>query len=541
MALPHTFPSLLNTSASASVLLVGAGMSARIAPSVRSVEEHIRANHADIVAALEVDPSPPPGNDELYDWAERACEKLQNEKGLTEGEAKLRLAKAVGVTTDPNYRANVATMLRSQWPRHRVAARFAREGRWRAIWSLNWDCVLESALECVGLRRHPAPGTPTSTDLPWNQWYCAWSPGDAFGLINHPGTIYFVKPHGCVNKLLSGQPLFVIRRSELQNLSPSLQAIAGQMHAGFSNIPLVTVGWKAEEHYIHDRIAAIQASGTLLANEIDRLSIINRTWYPADATQVQHNRLAAAYGMAKNECFFSVSNSGEPEVDDLFVWLQTRYVLLLLERYAQAHAAWNATVPSIQQLVAHFSQPHPGHQLNHLVDDLLPTWVRFCFNAKRVTYWQQGVPVPEALVATILRDEHIPWGYSQTPRPDLFAFIQLAIAIWQKAAAGATWDFDKFPGAIWKPNDGHLIVPMPAWGAVDKPIEIAAIKPLTEDRNWPEKGAITRLSILPLNEQPGAAHYTDPGMDMRLSLARQMRISKFADPANIHVIPLADI
>lgn len=267
MAVPHTFPALLDADAAASVLLVGAGMSAGIAPSVHDLANEINAKHAEVVAKLGVDPSPPPtGTNDFYDWAERAFNGLKAQLGLGDDAAKVRLANSIGITTDPRYQRNVATLgLRKHWARHRVAARFAREERWRAIWSLNWDCILETALECVGLRVHPQPGTNLSSSLPWNQWYFTWSPGDASPPAGHTATVYVCKPHGCVRKIRSNNPLFIVTRSELRALTPRLQPAAEEIHVGLSHAPLLTAGWRAEEDYICTNIEMLRNRGILLS------------------------------------------------------------------------------------------------------------------------------------------------------------------------------------------------------------------------------------------------------------------------------------
>lgn len=547
MPFPHTFPSLLNTDASPSVLLIGAGMSKGIAPIASELAEDIRIRHGEVMNKLGVDPSPPPENNDLYDWAQRAFNKLRVEQHLTDDAAKLRMANAMGVTTDPRYRTNVGTILRKQWPRHRVVARFAREGRWRAIWSLNWDCVLESALECVGLKPypHPQPGNVLPNRLPWKQWYCTWCPGDMHVPAGQPGTLYVCKPHGCVNKIAGGNPLFIVTRTDLETLTPRLQPAAEEMNVGFSHSPLVTVGWKADEDYIYNNIDLIRQRGTLIANGIDRLSIVNRTWYPVPPNKAQekHNRLATTFGVDQNACYFSVENAGDPTTDDLFQWIQTRYALLLMLLYAQNNGVWAQEVAQLEQIAHHFEQPRPGHLLNSLFDDFLSVWVRLCFNARRVVYWQHGALVKQTLVATHLRDEHIPWGYGDTPRHDLLAAIPLVVVLWQQinAGGGNQWDFNEFPGAFWHEGEGHLILPLPAWNGNNQPIELAAMKPLMEARSWPNKGSIRRLSILPLLSLPTDAPFTDDNLTMRGSVASLMKQAKFAVPTNIEVVGLADI
>jgi hypothetical protein len=546
MAVPHSFPALLDASADPSVLIVGAGMSSGIAPSVDSLAADINAQHAEVVRKLGVDPSPPPTDfRDFYDWAERAFDALKAQLHLGDDAAKVRLANSIGVTTDPRYQRNVESIgLRQLWARHRVSARFAREGRWRAIWSLNWDCVLESALECVGLRPHPQPGTNITSSSPWNQWYLTWSPGDAFPPAGHHATVYVCKPHGCVRKIRTNNPLFIVIRRELQTLTPRLQPAAAEMNVGLSHAPLFAVGWRADEDYICANIEALKVAGTLLVNGVDRLSVINRTWYPLPPSiaQQNHQRLAVAFGVTQADCFFEVGKAGHPTMDDLFRWAQTRYYLQRLRLFAQHSAPWAGSVAAIAAIESFFAVPRPNHVVNAFVDDFVSVWLRLCFNAGRVVFMRHGVPVPQAVVATDLRDEHIPWMYDQTARDDMLATIPLLLAVWQgAAAAGVQWSFDEFPGALWDEIDGHLILPLPAWSNIDKPIDLAGLKPLVESRNWGRRGAIRKLSILPLRSLPADPHFPDDKLTMRSSVAALMKSVAFANPANLFVSNLAAI
>lgn len=544
MSIPHTFPTLIDADASREILLIGAGMSSNIAPSVAQLAGEVANDHDAVIKKLGIDPSPPPSINDFFDWAERAVTKLKSEAGLPDVEAKVRLADAIGVTTDPRYRGDVATVsLRKHWTRHRVAARFAREGRWRAIWSLNWDCVLESALECVGLREHPGGGP--SNDLPWEQWYTTWTPGDPLPPAGLQGTFYVCKPHGCVKKIRTGNALFIVTSSELKALTPQLRPAAEEMSIGFAHAPLVTAGWRAEEDYLCKNIEVLRDRGTLLNSGSDRLSIINRSWYPkADAGGLRnHERIAATFGVGRAECFFEVGTTGNPTIDDLFQWVQTRYFLGLLAKYAQHSEPWTTYAPLIDEVAQYFVAPKPNHIINGLVDDFLSVWVRLCFNTGHVVFMRHGAAVQQKVVPVARRDEHIPWAYGHTVRNDLLAVIPLLLAIWHKesAASAAMWNFSEYPGALWRGADGHLVLPLPAWNNTSEPIDLSALKPLVESRNWERKGSIRKLSVLPLLSLPDAAEFLDHNLVMRASVASLMNLAAFAVPKELHVIRLADI
>lgn len=539
MAIPHTFPSLLNPEATPSVLFIGAGMSFGIVPTVKEVSLEIRNHHDSIVIKLGVDPSPPP-DDKFYAWADRAFEKLQTELGCSPADAKLRLADAMGITSNPRFHAKVGMPLRGNTPRHRVAARFAREGRWDTIWSLNWDCILETALESVGLLPNSKPNRSNPNLLPWRRWYCTWSPGDTHvPTAKQQHTLHVIKPHGCVSKLANGNPLFIVTQSELGKLTADLKPVSGRLNASLSDSPLTVVGWSAEEEYIHDNIQNIEQQGTL-ANEVDRLSIIDPFWQPVPPSgdYKNHNRLATTFCTNRNDCHFPTGVGGTPTTDELFQWLQTRYGLERMHQYAQANG-WTNQTQELEKVINHFSEPQPTDWLNGLFDDFLSVWVRLCFNTSCVTYKCNSAPVPQNLIATHRRDEHIPWMYGDTTRNDLLAAIQVVLAL--RKNLSCPWSFSEYPGALWNGLEGHLVLPLPAWGKQGQPIELAALKPLMDGWNWSNKGAIKEFSVLPLLPNPSLAPFLDNDTILRSSVAWLIKANKFADSRKIGVVSLSDL
>jgi hypothetical protein len=490
MPVPHLFPSLLNPESNGSVLLIGAGMSIEIAPQVSELTEEIRQKHDKILQQLGINIAKPTG-DVFYDWAEQAINELKSTHHITDSEAKLRLADAIGITTDSRFHAKSGIPLRGNTPRHRVIARFAREGRWSNICSLNWDCILESALDSVGLRSHPNPNANHPNPLPWKKWYCTWQAGDQ----HHPTamqncTVHIIKPHGCVNKLATRDATsFIVTRSEINNLPNNLGvAVAGRMNVMFSDVQLVTIGWKAEDTYIPIIIDNARNNGTLIQQGSDRLSIINRTWYPGtgESPPVKHDKIAAAFNTNKANAHFAVGKANQPSVDELLMWLQTRYGLERLEQFAKAlnTPEWNAKAQDLLTIKSQFPGPKPTDWLNSFFDDFLAVWVRLCSNAGKVVYIKNAQIQPD-IIATHLRDDHIPWGYAQSNREDLLAIIPLILSLRGTPPTKTTtkWNLDEFPGALWDEADGHLVLPLPAWDGNNVPIELAAIKPLVDGWN----------------------------------------------------------
>lgn len=543
MHIPHTFPSLLNPDAVAPVLFIGAGMSYGLVPSPVELSQNICGRFSEVEKILGITIHQPATKSptDLYNWADDVLNALP--KTLSQEDANLRMAEAIGVLSDRRFYAKVGLPLRGNTPRHRIAARFAREGRWDVIWSLNWDCIMEAALESVGLLPDSTPGVTKNNPLPWRRWYSTWSPGDNHAPSSRqPCTLHLIKPHGCINKLAKGHAAFVVSTSQLNALPTNLNSVNNRVRVVFSDSPLTVVGWSAEETYIHNDISAVK-NHQALCRAVDCLSVIDPYWRPTppQTLNINHNRLASAFNCSQADCHFPASSSGNPTTDQFFQWLQTLYGLERLESYARANAqnntSWNNKANDLSNVKAQFPEPMPTDWLNSFFDDFLPVWVRLCCNAGKVIYKQNAAPIQPHVIATHRRDEHIPLGYSHSDREDLLAIIPLILELRDKSHNPFPWGFDEFPGAFWNEIDGHLVIPLPAWGANNLPIELAAVRPLAEGWNWSRRGIIHKISILPLLPQPSYGSINDNQYILRNSLAQVMRASKFSNPHNIGVIP----
>src|SRR5690606_19947022 len=116
-------------------------------------------------------------------------------------------------------------------PKHRVIARFARENMWKQIWSLNWDCVLVSAFESVGiLRDNP------DRSLHWLTSFGTMVTAGECGRVGETNRLTILKPHGCVYALVEAESFeakgndlaaearsrrFLITQTELTALRPA--------------------------------------------------------------------------------------------------------------------------------------------------------------------------------------------------------------------------------------------------------------------------------------------------------------------------------
>jgi hypothetical protein len=190
--LPHNFPTLRqkpDTSGATRqcVAVIGAGFSQGHVPGpVALFQEKRQAVEAQLGCSVATNPTT------LYAWAGEILSQLKQRNDAVP--PKLTLADALGITTDPCWRGGGRDGPAD--PRHRVLARFAREGRFESIWSLNWDCLLENALERVGLdQRKPRP------DLPWKTHYTTFTTVRDYQGAGDSSCVIVFKPHGCVRSL----------------------------------------------------------------------------------------------------------------------------------------------------------------------------------------------------------------------------------------------------------------------------------------------------------------------------------------------------
>src|SRR4051812_14748214 len=130
--LPHNFPTLRreNGDGRRSILVIGAGMSFGLAPRPGPLLEKMRdAAEAALAVRSALPKTVPAPHEDLYKWADDVFPKLAN--GPNDN-PKLRLAESLGISTDPEWAAPLPQ--KKNLARHRVVARFAREGLWHCIW-----------------------------------------------------------------------------------------------------------------------------------------------------------------------------------------------------------------------------------------------------------------------------------------------------------------------------------------------------------------------------------------------------------------------
>lgn len=469
MAIPHRFPSLVDEPTTQIVLIAGTGLSFPYAPTV----DELKSRLDKVAQGLGVAP-----NGDFYEIAEAVLNSLAI-GGKSDADGRLWLAEELGMLDDRRWFGETGLPISGNTPRHRAIARFAVEKRLRAIVSLNWDTLLEAALDSVGLAdgyRSPRPWEITA--------HASVIDDTHMSRLANSHVFPVIKPHGCVRNLEQARRLsqstgttppvtFKLTQSELDNLSAGQTRVDKKVEVDVSECPLIAIGWKAAEGYLRGTV--IKTAQAVMRIEPDAFTLASRSWYPnTKCPDAFHDEIATAYNKTKLEAFVEVGNSGQPTLDCLFQWLQARYALNKL--IAVADAPQQAV---LQQLLQQLDQPDHGHFILRWADGWLPTWVRLCWRAgvmrgidphtnKKIEPWD--IPV-------MPRDVHVPLGGMMIERRELQAAAKLLVVLGNDLSR---FDFEKFPGGFWDNEDRSLYVPLPGWSVVAQPADLAALKPLIE-------------------------------------------------------------
>jgi hypothetical protein len=513
------------------ILVIGAGFSNDLSPSPPKLFAEMRP-----YAEAQLHFTPSPAATDLYKWADEVIVELDRRGDIN---PKLTLAQALQIPSDPRWGAYIRTY-RSQ-PRHRVVARFAREELWKEIWSFNWDCWQENALEAVGIKRGHS-----NARLPWPTTFSTFvTAADCHG-IAAAGTIVVIKPHGCVTALLDAEQAtrkgnqlraraladqFIITRTELDGMrpdpgAPAQQFIFARLCNELPQRPLVIAGWSISELYlvefIRTHVAPILAQNELA---VDELSIIDLVFNGQG-----HAQLATFYLMNRDGAHIPVVSDAGFTTDRLFLWLQALFGL---------HSLWNVAEAAravVQDMMNTLEQPPERfHWVISFVDNFLPAWVRLCWRCELVNcYDTHGHQIPADAISLESPEEHIPWKLSRIDRPDLRAASRLI------GALNPDWNYEFCPGGLYRAGDKFLIIPVPAW-SIDHFNDLLGLKLLVESVKKSGAGFIERLAILPLGSQDNEIIAPPTISFLKALVARQFPFARFAQSSNIEHVELADL
>ena len=546
--LPHNFPTLRlrgNGNHRPSVLILGAGMSYGLVPLPGPLLAEKRA-HAEATlgcsSAVPVDPNPPA--DHLYQWADDITNEL-----IARGDpnSKLTLAESLDIPYETRWLGCISTQRNT--PRHRVVARFARERLWDQIWSLNWDCVQESALENVGIKRRATDG-----QMPWPTVFNTFITAAECAQMGEPNSVKVVKPHGCVMALVEAQQAraigntarsitlserFLITATELRSLDPAVannpaqQFIFATLLTSLCSQPFVVAGWSASEQYLIDRINSgvrpvLQDPNRQPPLASDELSIIDRQFNAQG-----HTSLAGFYGRDAATTHIDVGQPGFC-TDELFLWLQALYAVgcLRLRALAVDH-------PALDELASEIEQPpaNPTFVISW-VDNFLPVWIRLCWRCGLVVCENQNAERVEIDdVALESRDEHIPWTLQNIQRPELSTAARLLAAL-HRSGHATDCNCDQFPGGLYR--DFQLVIPIPVW-ASGPPNDLRGLKALIDAIKQHGAGYIERVALVFVGLDPANVISDETKRVWKQLVARDLSMARFANADYIETIQLEDL
>ncbi|HLX81736.1 MAG TPA: hypothetical protein VKS43_14250 [Burkholderiales bacterium] len=480
--IPHDFPFFSSPDGRVPVFVCGAGFSRDLIPLpgviVRthraSAERAISASAGATFTPVTGDPD---GNlpDTLYLWADEAIEFLR-----VHGDPcpQLTLASLLGITSGADWLAGVDAPITRLKARHRVVARFARESKWRALWTFNWDCHLEAALRGVGIT-----DDPMASPQPWPARFQRLLGLEDYGVQPQVGTIQVHKPHGCVKRLRDaeqdirlgkktpndfGDIKFKIGKTELDapptGLPADYQLFRARLLEHFAGAPLVAAGWRAAEPYFLTELEGAQPQIRQYPDANTRLSVAD-----LEFNAQGHHRLAIAYGVTPAQAHVKVEPTGFDQ-DRLMQWVQAIYTLRYLEHHI-GNPARGAEILQLRTVVTDTGDPRWAIEWS---DFFLPSWVRLC--------WREGLVQARNAAGVLLDpaeirledDWHVPIAQTIPDRPELISAAYLLLGL---QAHGSTWDCQKAPGCLYDKARSLLVVPVPAWGDPGKRNWLNSIKP----------------------------------------------------------------
>ncbi len=540
----HSFPywSDPGESQSPPALVIGAGFST---PQVR-LPTQLAAHYAKQQTAIEqalgittgfdfkLDVAGKNKADDLYCWAGRCIEELIKIPGATNGTAKRKLIDAFGLLHDQEFAATANIPLRGTTPRHRVLARFAREGCIYSLWSLNWDLWLEAAFEAVGLVRTNSTSPTFSDELPtgWKKNYRVFLPSDPPHEIKNCISLY--KPHGCIGAFSAQtDDTFKITKTELEESVP--EPVRNLLQAQVAGKPVCAIGWGATEGNLREVFEECSDAKQL---QPGKLTIVSLSWN--DGGPMAHANLANAFGQDEPSTLCSVQRNTPGTTDDLMQWIQALRTLRRFKKVLTGLDHTNfALLAQIDQQIEVFKTPvflgNPFDWALRWFDTFVPVWSRVCFSLKALVFKEDG-DVPVSALPMIRRDEHIPLNDSTTDRWDILSAANLyAVLLSIDTAMQSELDFETFPGALWHEPTRSLLIPIPMWGEVVD-ISLAAIKPLMESRHWNGMSRVNGVCLLRV--KGGASAAVHPNEDDRLGVWKQgicslMKLRAFARAEDI--------
>ncbi len=519
--IPHKFPSLVEGPVQL-VIIAGTGLSAPNAPTVKVLKDKLDG----VATKLGVDP-----DSDFYILADAILSHLTN-SGKDESDTRLWLAEELGLLDDRRWFGEIGLPLSGNTPRHRALARFVVEERLAAIVSLNWDALLEAALDSVGLKEGDSPPRPWKVTK-----YSRIIDNTHMPLLAHANVFPVIKPHGCVRNLehlrkemragnTIGTVTFKLTSTEMNNLSTAQDnAVNNNVNDYVAKYPLIGIGWCASEDYLRKII--VEIADQVKRTESDPFTLIDLEW------NSNHSEIATAYNKDRSSAFVQVSRDPSISTDCLMQWLQAIHALKLMVNMVPV----TERAP-LKKILLELEQPCCDHPAQRWADYWLPTWVRICWRAgaMRGVDPQTNKPIGPFEIPIIPRDAHIPLTGMSIERRDLHAATKFLNALPKSIK---NFCFKQYPGGIFDKVKQYLYLPLPGWKDATVPSsDLAALKPLVEALKG--LGYVRKIFLVLLNSQDD-----EPDMLLRAQLEAQFRslmpMTRFATGENISWIDLEEL
>lgn len=468
MAYPHTFEILRQSDRSA-IFMCGAGSSYGLNPLPPEILATNRVRAEGEIAAISGRPFPTllvadTAPNALYVWAGQALGELQSVKHHC---PKLQIAKSLGLTSDPRWLAGVSLPIAQAKPRHRVLARFVREERLHAIWTFNWDCRIEAALESIGLKEEEKVA-----DQPWPMRYQRILTLKDYGKLPPDRTVLIHKRHGCIKNVMELEALHAtgkatpddyenfrlrITREELNEVldktTADYQSFRGQIDSAFAGRPVTVCGWSASENYVLEAMEECKEQLRKYPSAVGRLSIVDPKYNDGG-----HHRLSEIYAVPEAQCHFPIAPAaGFPDQDDFLLWTQALHALEVIHKSLEDHASLQTWLVSLTELTKKDVNPS---WVTSYIDSFLPAWVQLCWRAGLVTVSHGGKKLRPEHVRLEGEEWYVPLNLDLPDRPELTAAAYLLRALHDRPAIR---QFDLVHGGVYRDDTAELFVPLPAW------------------------------------------------------------------------------
>ncbi|MCH7903456.1 MAG: hypothetical protein IH944_02685 [Armatimonadetes bacterium] len=396
---------------------------------------------------------------DLYKWADDIIDLL---KSNLEDEPKLKLAVALEVHTDPAFGA-----LESIAPtraRHRILARFAKEGLLDSVWSLNWDCHLENAMLSAGMDKE----NPRD-DEPWCSAYVTIVAISDLPKAHNNKVFRVHKPHGCARVILDAKRArdrdptsatdcderFLIGEKELRDLVPTSTAQLGiyaPLIADINSGHLTIMGWSASEKYFRQLICDhIGRPGGPGIQPEDDFTCIDPEWQVPG-----HDLLCETFNTTRLKAHVKiVTDSAGMSGDNLMRWINALYALDCLICYADDDD--KAELEALQEKIE--DERTASKRVLDWFDFFLPTWIRYCWRQGLVQFQLLGQPVDPALFKMGSLEYVIPMILNGRPGDDVRAAARILVTQLEDNSL-ETYDYETCPGAF--KLDQEMTIPLPA-------------------------------------------------------------------------------